>query len=292
MTTPIREMGPCPKCSRHVFLPEGGCPFCGAAWTLSRRDFGIAAVAATAAIIAPAADAHGRQEQAKYGVQRPEPPPVKPPRPDAEAEVALIWTPLMSNWMEEAGLLSHGKSWSAHKVGTVLALTATASGRPASFTATYRLAKRNDAVVNLEVAFPGVKPFERAVGCLDGIDKEAKVTNDGKETVEVDGKKFECDVKAYELPGKSFRVWWTKDAPLGFAKATAGDETTLLVKTAEKLEIGKKTFTCSLWETKRGDRTIKTWRYADIPGGIAQSVESLKGVETSKIVATELTEGK
>ena len=282
-------MGPCPTCSRHVFLSEGACPFCGASWTLTRRGFGIAAVAATAALLAPRADAAVKpsDQEAKYGIAR--------PRPDPAAEQILIWDRLYGGWMTEFGLLSPGKNWSGRKPGTLVSFTGTSSGgagRPASTAVAYRLAKRADSGVSIDIEFFGAKSVERTLTCADGVAKDAKVTETGKETIDVDGRKVECDVKSYELPGRTFKICWNKDLPFGFARCSSGEETTTLLKSKETVEIASKKYECSTWETKRGETTIKTWRCADFPGTVVRLEETVKGGATVKIEASSLTDGK
>jgi hypothetical protein len=256
---------------------------------LTRRDFGIAAVAATAALLAPKADAAvlPADQETKYGIAR--------PRPDPAAEQILIWDRLYGGWMTEFGLLSPGKNWSGRKVGTLVSFTGSSGGgvgRPSSTAVTYRLAKKADTGVSLDIEFFGAKSVERTLTCNDGVAKDAKVTETGKESLTIDGKKFECEVKSYEVPGRTFKIWWNKDLPMGFAKAVSGEETTTLQKSKETVDVAGKKYDCSVWETKRGDTTIKSWRCADFPGTVVRLEETVKGGGTVRIDATSLTDGK
>jgi hypothetical protein len=263
---------------------EAACPFCQTPFGLTRRDFAVGAAAFAAVGLAPVADAARAPEmqQEEYGVPRPVPEPVGPSAVDA----------IYDDWLSEVGILNAAESWATHKPQTVVRYSSTDGSRPARVNATLTLMKVADAAVTINIGLVGRKAEERVFARGAGIPKDAKVTDEGKETIEVDGTKYECEAKAHELPGRTFKVWWCKDAPLGFAKVTCGEETTRLVKAKESVKLAWGEADCSVWETTVGDTVRKVWRSEKTPGLVVRLETMTKKALTLKVEIAAMTEGK
>ncbi len=278
-------MGPCPKCSRHVCLSEKACPFCGEAFGISRRDLvGFAAAAATLAM-APVADAalEPWHQAVEYGEPRPE------PEPTGRSPADLIY----SSWMADAGIFNPANAWASHKPGTIVTYVSANAPRRARLSATMSLEKVADAAISLKITPVSAKAEERTFGRNNGITKDAKVVDDSKETLEIDGTKYECAMKTYEMPGRTFKIWSHKDAPFGVVKVTCGEETTTLVKAKETINTNAGAFECSAWETVAGTTSTKTWRCEKAPGLAVRVIEVVKGADTAITVElNSITEGK
>ena len=278
-------MGPCPNCKRHVSLSERACPFCGQEFGMTRRDLvGIAAAAATLAI-APVADAAREpwHQAVEYGKPRPEPEPV------GRTPADLIY----SSWMADAGIFNPANAWASHKPGTIVTYVSANAPKPARLSATISLEKVADAAISLKITPVSKKTEERTFGRNSGITKDAKVVDESKETIEIDGVKYDCALKTYEMPGRTFKIWSHKDAPSGVVKVVCGDETTTLVKAKETIKTKAGDFECSAWETVAGTTSTKTWRCEKAPGLAVRVIEAVKGAETSITVElSSITEGK
>ncbi len=283
-------MGPCPKCRRHVCLSETACPFCGQPFGMTRRDLvGMAAAAATLAI-APVADAarEPRDQAEEYGVRRPDPMPIERSRIET----------IFSGWMTEIGLINPANSWADHKPDTSVSYLSS-EGTREILNAHLKLLKVADGAISLQVRTsqagggegPAHKPEERTIARTTGINKDAKVVDDAKETLDVAGTKYDCVVKSYELPGRTFKVWSCKDAPLGIVKVSCGDETMKLTKASDTIKTKAGDYDCSVWESTIGETTKTFWRSSKVPGLVVRAVEKNKST-TFTIELTSMKEGK
>jgi hypothetical protein len=282
-------LGPCPKCRRHVFVASSACPFCGAMWKALLSAAAAASMLLGAPAEAPAADRGAAVQEPAYGPPR--------PLPEAAADGAVVWNRLYAGWIAEVGLSGDGKSWSERKTGATVSYKITQeqfAQKTKTNTVAYRLAKVTDDAVTLVVTAPPAVAANRTLPTRDGVPREAKVTDEGKETLDIDGKKHDCEVKGYELPGREFKVWTCKD--LGVVKIACGDWTTRLAKLSEDVAAAGKSWSCRVWETKSGETETKEWRSDKVPGGTVKWVETVKSggkaLATTTIEVTTVTEGK
>ncbi len=272
-------MGPCPNCSRHVSLSERVCPFCGTEFGMTRRALvGLAAAAATLAIVP---DAHSRVQdvQPEYGVDRPE------PEKDGPDAITLLYP----GWLAEIGLLNPANSWATRKPGTRVHYACATLRR---CNVTLDLAKVADGKISLTVTPAGGDKKERILGRTDGIPKEAKLLDETKETLAIDGTNYACAVKSYEMPGRTFKVWSCADAPFGFAKVESGDETVILVKAKENRKTKAGDYECSVWQSTVGKTTTKMWRCDKVPGLAICVTQTIKDADTTTVELEYFQEGK
>lgn len=270
------ELGPCPACKRHVFVGDERCPFCGASWT--RRGF---MTAAAALIAAPVAACDAPVQETKYGAPRP---------PDPRSlETSWIWNRHYADWRATHGLTEGARSWASHKIGTTVTYKAVpTAGWSGPITVTYKLAKLTEKEVTLVSEVATAKPAERT---LPRKPAEVKWEAIGNETIEIDGKKHDCEVKSAKIGGQELKVWFVKD---GWVKAICGYDTTQLLKHATSVTAGGREHSCALWETVNGALTAREWRSADVPGLLVRREEMIKhGAETTLVIElTSVSEGK
>ncbi len=270
-------MKPCDKCKRLHAEPQ--CPFC-----LTRRQMVIGAAAIVAAPLALKAQ---DPPAPAYGVARP---------PEPVDKALDLLDPTQEGWMEDVGLISAAKAWSSHAAKTRVTLLAThvVGKNPATKAPTIvTLVKAEKESVTIRVERQKQKPVERGLPIATGITSDAKVTDLTKETIEIDGTKFECDVKSYEMVGRTFKVWSHKELPFGFAKVSSGDETMKLVKAKDSITVKAGTYDCSLWETTTPSGTRRVWRSDKMPGLTVKSeIKSKDGDETMTVEAQSVVEGK
>jgi hypothetical protein len=265
----------CQKCNR--LYRESACPFCCG---VTRRELGMIAAAL---VVAPMAVA-GQDAKPAYGVARP---------PEPIDKVVETIDPTHEGWLEEVGLVNPVSSWASHAPGTKAILLV--SGQEAKRATTALLLKVDKEAVTIRIEGARRMPNERKLAVGTGITEDAKVTDDGKETMELGDRTFECDVKSYEMPGRTFKVWHCKEAPLGTVKIVCGEETTRLVKAKESMTVKAGSYDCSLWETKGPSGTRRTWRSEKMPGLTvkAEITQKIDGVEAKyKIEAQSVVEGK
>ena len=284
-----KKLGPCPSCQRHVFVSDERCPFCGAAWT--RRGF---LSAAAVLIAAPIADAFGMVQETKYGGPR--------ELTERALERSWVWTRLGSNWRVEFALSRIAESWASHKAGTKVTYKSKGPqkiGKKDSITTTWTLRKITDKDVTLfSEPMESDKGEERTLSRSTDLPAGTKVEEGSAETVEVDGKKFKCDVKTYTNGARVIKVWLCKDAPFGVVKTVYGQETGQLIKLSDELTVGGKKYSCALWETVNGTLTIREWRSTDVPGLVVKYEEMTKSDPkqpaqvTLSVELTSVTEGK
>lgn len=271
------NMGPCPSCGRHVFIEANRCPFCG----LTRRGF---LGAAAGMLFVP--DLVAAIQETKYGGPR---------EADPRAlETQWIWNRAYGDWRAGCGLNKSAESWASHKVGTIVAYSTNIQGPgKAKIGSTYKLTKVTEKEVTLLSEVTGAaKPLERTLARKPA---DAKWEAVGNETLEIDGKKFECEIKAAKIGAQEVKVWFVKD---GWVKSVYGAETTQLLKHSEALTAGGKKYSCALWETINGAVTIREWRSTDVPGMLVRREEMIKrdpkaAAETTlTIELTSVAEGK
>jgi hypothetical protein len=249
--------------------------------------------AAAVLIAAPIADAFGMVQETKYGGPR--------EITDRALERAWIWTRVAANWRVEFALSKVAESWASHKVGTKATYTAksNSTGKEKKITTTWTLKKVTEKDVTIfSDPLPTDKGEERTLSRSTDLPAGTKVEEGSAETVEVDGKKFKCDVKTYTNGARVIKVWLCKDAPFGVVKTVYGPETGQLLKLSDELTVGGKKYSCALWETVNGTLTIREWRSTDVPGLVVKVEEMSKNDPkqpaqvTLSIELTSVTEGK
>jgi hypothetical protein len=243
----------------------------------------MAAAAATLAI-APVADAAREPWQAapEYGAPRPRPEPKGPTALD------VIYT----GWLANAGVLNPANSWASRKPGTVVTYTAS-DAKGTRLSATLTLVKVTDALVTFTFTPAGRAAEERNLSRTKGITDDAKLGEEKKETIEIDGTKYACVVKTYDMPGRVFTVWECPDAPFGFVKAVSGEESTVLIRAKETLKTTGGEFACSVWAAESERVTQKLWRSDQAPGLVVRVVETARGAAAATTYdLNSVTEGK
>ena len=100
----------------------------------------------------------------------------------------------------------------------------------------------------------------------------------GEEEIEVDGRKFKCEIWQYSTADWTTRAWICKEAgvPGGALKietirAKSGVETkTKLLKLSEKVKVGDKELDCAVFEVsikeKNSTTSGRSWRSNEVPG--------------------------
>jgi len=285
-------LGPCPCCKRHVRLAEHRCPFCGKSWLLSAAAAASLLLGGTDASPAPVPDlpSVAADQEQEYGVPR----PVKP------VEWAWVWDRVTDSWKSQVGFTAGAKSWAGKKAGTTVTYSVTAITNVVdteSFVLTYRLTSLDDTHASIQVAGSNRINDKRRIALKAGLPEEAKSADQGKETIEIDGKKVECAVKSHEWPGRELRTWTNADGAV--VKVVSGDETSRLLRSEELVVSGRKT-TCAVWESKVGDTTVTEWRADGVPGLVAKweevtiNPDKPKGPPVSRrtVTVTTIVEGK
>jgi hypothetical protein len=273
-------LGPCPKCRRHVFIASSNCPFCGAVW----KALLSAAAAASLLLGAPT---HAAPVPDRPAVAQDPVPLYGPAREHDErtVEVPTLWDAVYADWAAKVGIARPGKSWSTRKAGSsaTYAIKMSKVGqRPHSAAATYVLSEVAKDAVRLKVSSGGGLAQERNLALLEDVVKDAKVVEEATETLEADGAKFDCVVKSYEMIGRSFKVWWCKDAPGGLVKFTSGEETTTLTKRSETVTVQGRKIECHVWTTVAGGTEAQEWRSDAVPGQLVKRTETVKNPEKPK----------
>ncbi len=235
----MRKMDACPGCKRHVLASDGACPFCGA--TLTRRDF---AVLASSILIGGTTLACDQDPPAvEYGAPRaPEP--------------AVTWDQVFVDWRATFGLSESLKSWASKKPGTSV-LYAVALG-------TTRITLSEAAADSITITDEQGKA--RKITTKPSVDLAASLKKEEKQEVEVDARKFNCDVRTYEVMKRTLKVWSSNDAPERLVKVEYGGETTELVALAEKLTVAGKEHSCYVWRSVSGNVETRFWRADGVPG--------------------------
>ena len=247
---------------------------------MTRRTLvGLAAAAATLAVV-PDAESRPQDKKPEYGVERPE------PEPDGPDAADVLWP----GWLAETGLLNPANSWAAHKPGTRVHYSCSTLRRN---NVTFDLAKVADGSIALTVTPARGDKKDLVLARSDGVSKDAKLLDETKETIEIDGVKYACAAKHYEMPGRTFKVWSCKEAPLGFAKVECGDETLLLVKAKETIKTRAGEYECSAWQSTVGKTTTKTWRSEKVAALVVRVEQTTKEPATSTTLDLEyFQEGK
>jgi hypothetical protein len=261
----------CTGCKRLFRNDEKLCPFCGADAGMTRRQAGLAAAAL---LIAPAALA---AQQPKPADQDPKPAYGVPRPVEVEPAVPAAIEALTRDWLPSVGILDHASTWVSKKVGTTVSFAVSQSAKrlgASTGSLTIRLVKAEKDAVELSLESRGMPARKQKMTPSSGFTDDARVVSEAKETVEVDGTKFECVAKSCEMPGRAFKVWWCKDAPYGVVKVEMDKETTRLVKVKESVKVAAGTYDCSVWETTDGTKTRRVWRSDSVPGAIVKMVET------------------
>ena len=144
-------------------------------------------------------------------------------------------------------------------------LTAKAMGMDFNGSIKQTVTDKDDKTVNLEIAasfmgndFPAqtvkvdlTKPFNplAAGGTPPGTETKLEKTDSGKETIEVGGKKYECEWTKYKVTGSAngadltgeSKVWLTKDIPISG-----------MLKMQSKIKFGEVEFESTMQHDKSG----------------------------------------
>jgi hypothetical protein len=285
-------LGPCPCCRRHVRLTEHRCPFCGKAWLLSAAAAAALLLGGREASPAPIPDlpSVAADQEQEYGV----------PRVVKKVEWAWVWDRVTDSWKSQVGFTASSKSWAGRRPGTTVTYnvaTVTNAIDTETFVLTYRLTGVDETHASIAVSGSNRIGDKRQIALKAGLPEEAKSADQGKETIDVAGKKVECTVKSHEWPGRELRTWTNADGAV--VKIVSGEEISRLVK-SEEITVAGKAMACSVWETKVGDTTVTEWRSETVPGLIAQweevtlNPDKPKGPPASKrtVVVTSIVEGR
>ncbi len=255
-----QSLGPCPKCRRHVSAGADVCPFCG----VSRRGL---LVAAGALLVAPDA-AFAQDPQPAYGAARP-------------PEHIAVWDRVFADWRTLYALGGSAESWAKRAPGTSVS---------------YRLDTVNGKVdirttlVEVGADAVSLKNEPGAVRRLSRKPYPLKLEKEEKQELEIDGKKFNCDVRSYK---SGMKVWLTADIPGGVAKMAFPGETHEVVKLSEKIVAAGKERTCVVWCSTgaSGGMETREWRAEGVPGLVVKWEETV-GKQVTKLELTEIKEAK
>ncbi|MBI2901912.1 MAG: hypothetical protein HYY17_17145 [Planctomycetes bacterium] len=249
------QMGPCPKCRRHVLVSEHRCPFCGATWLMTAAAAVSLLFGSVEAAPAPVADAIVAQQAPEYGVPR---------RPVDPKLIEWAWVSLYGDWKGPYGFSPATSSWGGRAVGakTHFDLNDGRKGHGLTFV----LDRVDERQASLSMAINGELVAAKLIPVKPALPEEAVITKAGTGTLEVDGRKVECAITRYEWPGVDVRVWRSGDRIL---RVATDHEQCGYVKT-EDVTVGKVKLACEIWETVRGDVKSREWRSAEVPGGIVR----------------------
>ena len=113
----------------------------------------------------------------------------------------------------------------------------------------------------------------------------------GTETIKVEGKEFECEIRESVRGGETTKTWYCAEAPGRIVKMildSGGDETvTRLIKLSETVRAMEKNFDCWVWEVKSANSFVsvssKLWLSDSIPGRIVKlrSTSESSGVRST-----------
>lgn len=258
-----REMGPCPKCRRHVVIADHKCPFCGAAWLMSAAAAASLLFGTAEAAPVPDAPMTAVEQEQEYGV----------PRPPVDRKLSdWAWAVLYGDWKAQYGFSPATSSWRNVKAGQGVVLAVQDGGRAHHMTVRVDRADEKQAALSVEI--DDYRIAAKLVALRPAIPEEATVTKAGSGTVEVDGKNTECTITRYEWPGMDVRVWRAGERIL---RVETAQEKCRFVRTED---LGKRR--CEVWETVRGEEKILEWRSAEVPGGIVRIESGGRKIELVK----------
>jgi hypothetical protein len=242
-----------------------------------KRILSVAAAAAMALggplVAPPEADPYAAVQEVEYGA----------PRPSPSIEV---WGRVFQDWTCAQGIRNPAAGWS--KVGTTVTYTVTESMGGET-----EVSKLTVALTDLGKQSGALKLTpDVGRGAQRALDLQHKFTLKPKEVKEeevtADGKKFKCQAKTYDR----MTIWWCDDAPGGFVKIKAGEETLEIDKLSEDVSIGGKKYACSVWKRVSGGREIREWRTDKVPGGVARWEQTVKDGPLTVMEVTSFSEGK